>query len=167
MDCRLAWETEVLGENLLQRHFCPSQNQTWPDPGLNPVPPRTYDLVSVLRPDPRTQNSLNDCNNYNRSPWSPLSLLHHFIQLDDLQNIHICWMPKEVGGKCGRNSMNALFKDIWGETRLFHSLLPHMSSWSTASSRGKFYLFDINLCNVTRGVRPSWQETDFSQCFPI
>jgi hypothetical protein len=29
-------ETEVLGENLLQRHFCPSQNPTWPDPGLNP-----------------------------------------------------------------------------------------------------------------------------------
>jgi hypothetical protein len=27
MECRLAGETEVLGENLLpQRHFCPSQN---------------------------------------------------------------------------------------------------------------------------------------------
>jgi hypothetical protein len=37
MECRLAGETEVLlGENLLQRHFCPSQNPTWPDPGLNP-----------------------------------------------------------------------------------------------------------------------------------
>jgi hypothetical protein len=24
MDCRLAGETEVLGENLPQRHFCPS-----------------------------------------------------------------------------------------------------------------------------------------------
>jgi hypothetical protein len=32
MECRLAGETEVLGENLPQRHFCP----TWPDPGLNP-----------------------------------------------------------------------------------------------------------------------------------
>jgi hypothetical protein len=32
----LAGETEVLGENLPQRHFCPSQNPTWPDPGLNP-----------------------------------------------------------------------------------------------------------------------------------
>jgi hypothetical protein len=31
----LAGETEVLGENLPQRHFCPSQNPTWPDPGLN------------------------------------------------------------------------------------------------------------------------------------
>jgi hypothetical protein len=31
MECRLAGETEVLGENLPQRHFCPS-----PDPGLNP-----------------------------------------------------------------------------------------------------------------------------------
>jgi hypothetical protein len=35
MECRLAGETEFLGENLLQRHFCPSQNSTWPDPGLN------------------------------------------------------------------------------------------------------------------------------------
>jgi hypothetical protein len=36
MECRLARETEVLGENLPQRHFCPSQNLTLPDPGLNP-----------------------------------------------------------------------------------------------------------------------------------
>jgi hypothetical protein len=36
MECRLAGETEVLGENLPQRHFGPSQNPTWPDPGLNP-----------------------------------------------------------------------------------------------------------------------------------
>jgi hypothetical protein len=36
MECRLAEETEILGENLPQRHFCPSQNPTWPDPGLNP-----------------------------------------------------------------------------------------------------------------------------------
>jgi hypothetical protein len=28
MECRLAGETEVLGENLPQRHFCPSQNPT-------------------------------------------------------------------------------------------------------------------------------------------
>jgi hypothetical protein len=28
MDCRLAGETEVLRENLPQRHFCPSQNST-------------------------------------------------------------------------------------------------------------------------------------------
>jgi hypothetical protein len=28
MECRLAGETEVLGENLSQRHFCPSQNST-------------------------------------------------------------------------------------------------------------------------------------------
>jgi hypothetical protein len=37
MECRLAEETEVLGENLPQRHFRPSQNPTWPDPGLNPT----------------------------------------------------------------------------------------------------------------------------------
>jgi hypothetical protein len=36
MECRVAGETEVLGENLLQRHFCPSHNPTWSDPGLNP-----------------------------------------------------------------------------------------------------------------------------------
>jgi hypothetical protein len=35
VECRLAGEIEVLGENLPQRHFCPSQNPTWPDPGLN------------------------------------------------------------------------------------------------------------------------------------
>jgi hypothetical protein len=28
MECRLAGETEVLGENLLQRNLCPSQNST-------------------------------------------------------------------------------------------------------------------------------------------
>jgi hypothetical protein len=28
MECRLAEETEVLGENLPQRRFCPSQNPT-------------------------------------------------------------------------------------------------------------------------------------------
>jgi hypothetical protein len=28
MECRLAEETEVLGENLPQRNFCPSHDQT-------------------------------------------------------------------------------------------------------------------------------------------
>jgi hypothetical protein len=28
IECRLAGETKVLGENLPQRHFCPSQNPT-------------------------------------------------------------------------------------------------------------------------------------------
>jgi hypothetical protein len=36
MECRLARETEVLGGNLPQGHFCPSQNPTWPNLGLNP-----------------------------------------------------------------------------------------------------------------------------------
>jgi hypothetical protein len=39
MECRLAGETEVLGENLPQRHFCPSQNPTCP-PGFEPGPAR-------------------------------------------------------------------------------------------------------------------------------
>jgi hypothetical protein len=37
MECRLAREAEVLGENVPQRYFCPSQNPTWRDPGLNPA----------------------------------------------------------------------------------------------------------------------------------
>jgi hypothetical protein len=36
MEWRLGRETEVLGENLPQRHFCLSHNPTWPDPCLNP-----------------------------------------------------------------------------------------------------------------------------------
>jgi hypothetical protein len=36
MECGLTGKTKVLGENLPQRHFCPSQNPTWPDAGLNP-----------------------------------------------------------------------------------------------------------------------------------
>jgi hypothetical protein len=35
MECRLAVETEVLGENLPHRHFCPSQTPR-AQPGLNP-----------------------------------------------------------------------------------------------------------------------------------
>jgi hypothetical protein len=36
MECRIAGETKVLGENLPQRHFCPSQNPTLSDPDFNP-----------------------------------------------------------------------------------------------------------------------------------
>jgi hypothetical protein len=36
MECTFTRETEVLGENLPQRHFWPSQNPTWPEQGLNP-----------------------------------------------------------------------------------------------------------------------------------
>jgi hypothetical protein len=39
MECILAGENEVLGGNLPQRHFCPSQNPTCP-PGFEPGPPR-------------------------------------------------------------------------------------------------------------------------------
>jgi hypothetical protein len=35
MECRLAGETEVLGENLPQRHFHSSKKKPWLDPGLN------------------------------------------------------------------------------------------------------------------------------------
>jgi hypothetical protein len=40
MECRLAGETEVLGENLPQRHFCPSQKSHMTRPGFQPGPPR-------------------------------------------------------------------------------------------------------------------------------
>jgi hypothetical protein len=33
MECSLAGDIEVLGENLPQQHFCPSQDPTLPDPG--------------------------------------------------------------------------------------------------------------------------------------
>jgi hypothetical protein len=39
MECRLAGETEVLGENLPQRHFCPSQKSHMTRPGFEPGPP--------------------------------------------------------------------------------------------------------------------------------
>jgi hypothetical protein len=36
MECRLAGETEVLGVNMPQRHYCPLENPTLTDPGVNP-----------------------------------------------------------------------------------------------------------------------------------
>jgi hypothetical protein len=39
MECRLTGETEVLGENLPQRHFCPSQKPHMTRPGFEPGPP--------------------------------------------------------------------------------------------------------------------------------
>jgi hypothetical protein len=46
MECRLAGETEVLGENLPQRHFYPSQNPTCP-PGFEPGPTRWASMELV------------------------------------------------------------------------------------------------------------------------
>jgi hypothetical protein len=40
IECRLAGETEVLGENLPQRHFCPSPKSHMMRPGFEPGPPR-------------------------------------------------------------------------------------------------------------------------------
>jgi hypothetical protein len=49
MGCRLAGETEVLlGENLPQRHFCPSQNPTRLEPGLNPGRRGGFAFLSVV-----------------------------------------------------------------------------------------------------------------------
>jgi hypothetical protein len=40
MECRLAGETEVLGENRPQRHFCPITKSHMTRPGFEPGPPR-------------------------------------------------------------------------------------------------------------------------------
>jgi hypothetical protein len=40
MECRLAGETEVLGENLHLRHFCPSQKSHMTRPVIEPGPSR-------------------------------------------------------------------------------------------------------------------------------
>jgi hypothetical protein len=45
MECRLAGKTEVLGKNLLQRHFCPSQNPTCP-PGFVFQFKKTYPFLA-------------------------------------------------------------------------------------------------------------------------
>jgi hypothetical protein len=45
----LAGETEVLGENLPQRHFCPSQNPTCLGPVSNPGPQRWETVRVTLR----------------------------------------------------------------------------------------------------------------------
>jgi hypothetical protein len=60
MECRLAGETEVLGENLPQRHFCPSQNPTWTDSGLNPGrlggKPATNHILGLFLPRPQKED---------------------------------------------------------------------------------------------------------------
>jgi hypothetical protein len=48
MECRLAGETEVLGENLPQRHFCPSQNPTCLGPVSNPGPQTSLLYIMVM-----------------------------------------------------------------------------------------------------------------------
>jgi hypothetical protein len=58
-ECRLAGETEVLGENLPQRHICPSQNPTWPDPGRRGGKPATNRLsYGAASPLPYSANKL-------------------------------------------------------------------------------------------------------------
>jgi hypothetical protein len=41
MECRLAGETEVLGENLAQRHFLSIRKSHMTRPGFEPGPPPT------------------------------------------------------------------------------------------------------------------------------
>jgi hypothetical protein len=43
VEWRLAGETEVLGENLPQRHFVHHKNPTWPDADSNPGPQKWED----------------------------------------------------------------------------------------------------------------------------
>jgi hypothetical protein len=59
MECRLARETEVLGENLPQRHFCPSQNPTWSEPGWNPGRRRNRPVSGCSTQSPTAQIKKN------------------------------------------------------------------------------------------------------------
>jgi hypothetical protein len=83
VECRLAGETEVLGENLPSRHFCPSQNPTWPDPGLNPGrrggKPATNRLsYGAALPSPRGISNFY-IPKLHDPYYLPSSLLQHFI----------------------------------------------------------------------------------------
>jgi hypothetical protein len=59
IECRLVGETEVFGENVSQRHFCPSHNPTSPDPGLNPGRRGGKPATNRLIYGPAYRSSLN------------------------------------------------------------------------------------------------------------
>jgi hypothetical protein len=71
MECTLAGETEVLfGENIPQRHFCPLQNPTWPDPGRRCEKPATNRLsygAAIMKP--LASNFTSDFNTYKFLHW--------------------------------------------------------------------------------------------------
>jgi hypothetical protein len=48
MECRLTGETEVLGENLSQRHFCPSQNPKLLYPGRRGGKPANIIFIIII-----------------------------------------------------------------------------------------------------------------------
>jgi hypothetical protein len=86
MGCRLAGETEVLGENLPQRHFCPSQNPTWLDPGLNPgrhggtpVTNRlSYGAAMKCTVRSEVLTAVNIMNLWDKSTYSLIKRYQHF-----------------------------------------------------------------------------------------
>jgi hypothetical protein len=65
MECWLTGETEVLGENLPQHHFCPSQNPTWPDPGLNPGRRSGKPATNRLSYGAAISNTFDQCSSFN------------------------------------------------------------------------------------------------------
>jgi hypothetical protein len=96
MECRLAGETEVLGENRPQRHFCPSQNPTWPDPGLNPG----------RRGEKPANNRLSYGGNFVNVLRSETSLKKF---------AYIQWTSKEIQGQIISNAVSTinLFIEEW------------------------------------------------------
>jgi hypothetical protein len=94
MECRLAGETEVQGENLPQRHFCPSQNPTWPDLGLNPG--RIYHFYSTVLYDrsilfhnkSRTTHTSTDIEN-NGGETVELNFGHFYLQRTILSYVRL------------------------------------------------------------------------------
>jgi hypothetical protein len=85
MECRLAGETQVLGENLPQRHFCPPQNPTWPDPDFNPG--RRGGLSSLERANLNhwtTQQSR--CLPHLRTETDPVSETPCFLSSNSLES---------------------------------------------------------------------------------
>jgi hypothetical protein len=75
MERRLAGETEVLGENLPQRHFCPTQNPTCP-PGFESAwcyKPGDRNLKNYRPEKPQNPRRIKSSKDYGRKrSWSSL-----------------------------------------------------------------------------------------------
>jgi hypothetical protein len=93
MECRLAGETEVLGENPPQRHFCPSQNPTWPDPGLNPGCRGGKPVTNRLSYGAATDCSILGCVFWLCPFMTPQHGFHGKHSLYCWQGVFTAWLP--------------------------------------------------------------------------